>query len=284
MSMISHGGGSLTNEQLEAYRAALGQPIQRARDWLTATPNRQAYGGGALGLALGGVQGIVEGDPLTDMSVGPAAVVSKGVKGAAKGVKAMKEALMRKPSSLDMAPGARLARQAEQGYWPYDWYHGTNAEIKAFDLDFAGKQSGDQAARLGVALARAPEAANHFAGEAAKKGGGYANVIQARVRPGRAAVATLDGTESSAQVAETIRKAWDNGYDSVVLRNYQITGSGAPTDIVFVKNPSQVRSVHADFDPQKIASADLLAGSAGVATLGGILGSEVFEPGATELY
>ena len=87
---------------------------------------------------------------------------------------------------------------------------------------------------------------------------------------------TLQGGEKNHEIAATLAQAWDDGYTSVLLKNYTSPG-GKKGDILVVRDPSQLRSPYAVFDPAKRDSADLLAGFAGWAPLSGGAESDAFQ-------
>ena len=60
-------------------------------------------------------------------------------------------------------------------------------------------------------------------------------------------------------MVETLRHAFDNGYDAVMLRKYRNPATGTKGDIIIVKDGSQLRSPNAVFDPVRRNSSDLLA-------------------------
>jgi hypothetical protein len=68
-------------------------------------------------------------------------------------------------------------------------------------------------------------------------------------------------------IQKTLRRAWEAGYDAVRLKNYTTPG-GEIRDVIVVKDPAQLRSPSARFDPRKKNSADLLAGAAGLGVIG----------------
>lgn len=173
---------------------------------------------------------------------------------------------------LPMDADARMARLTEQGYRP--GYHGTATTEGQIFQEFqlpkgVGPVSGSQVAPLGVSVSIRPEIANEFASLAAKKKGGDPAVLPLMWRSDRRAVLSLDGTEKDKEVAATISDAFATGYDAVVLRNYPGPGGASGQDVVIVKNPNQLRSPHAAFDPAKKDSANLFASFAGAAGLGG---------------
>jgi hypothetical protein len=69
------------------------------------------------------------------------------------------------------------------------------------------------------------------------------------------------------EIQESLRNAWEQGHDAVMLQNYIRPGGKRPETVIVVRDPSQLRSPRAAFDPQKKESSDLLAGIA--AALGG---------------
>jgi hypothetical protein len=79
---------------------------------------------------------------------------------------------------------------------------------------------------------------------------------------------TLQGGEKNHEIAATLAQAWDDGYTSVLLKNYTSPG-GKKGDILVVRDPNQLRSPYAAFDPARRDSADLLASFGGGGVLGG---------------
>lgn len=172
--------------------------------------------------------------------------------------------------SLAMDEASRMARAKAMGFYTdMPLYHGTASEISAFDLAKGGNTSAAEPARQGVWAARHPDVADEFAQMAADRGSGNQQVMPLLHRSERPAMVRLNGDESSREVAATLAQAWDDGYTSVLFKNYTTPGGKTPQDIVVVKDPSQLRSPFAAFDPAKKSSGDLLAGVAGT---GGLLG------------
>jgi hypothetical protein len=68
------------------------------------------------------------------------------------------------------------------------------------------------------------------------------------------------------EIRASLLKAWDEGYDSVMLRNFTAPG-GRKGTVLVVKDLAQLRSPFAKFDPRKRGSSDLLAGVAGAGVL-----------------
>jgi hypothetical protein len=164
---------------------------------------------------------------------------------------------------------SRMARAKQMGFRTgMDLYHGTNQDINAFDLGKGGRTSGSSAASRGVSVALDPQTAGEFADLAAGKQGSGQNILRLLHRADRPAVLSLDGTERNHEIAATLDDLWSRGYDAVMMKNYTTPGGEKGRTILVVKDPSQLRSPNAQFDPAKRSSADLLAGIAG-ATVGG---------------
>jgi len=60
------------------------------------------------------------------------------------------------------------------------------------------------------------------------------------------------------EIQASLKQAWNQGHDAVMLRNYTAPG-GRSGDILVVKDPAQLRSPTAKFDPRKRNSSDLSA-------------------------
>ncbi len=76
----------------------------------------------------------------------------------------------------------------------------------------------------------------------------------------------------------SIANAFDNGYDAIRLSNDTAVPTLPPQSIWAFRDPNQLRSRFARFDPRNIDSADLLAGIGGL-TAGGLgLGMSIPEP------
>jgi hypothetical protein len=176
-------------------------------------------------------------------------------------------------TKLDMAPEARAARAAEQGY-TVDAYHGTRAD---FD-QFAGRNRYGQAQPQYFALADEPGAASYASSYA--EGGrvipvklNMDRVLDARKPDDLAALRTVidndwqlgrDGADEFIKRKfkdglpgwgdDNLFRALDEaGYLGVVLRERPDLTS------VAMWEPSNIRSRFAAFDPARSGEADLLA-------------------------
>jgi hypothetical protein len=165
-------------------------------------------------------------------------------------------------------PIANMDRAREMGFRDkIDLYHGTNQDITAFDTSRAGHTSGSSAAGRGVWAALDPETATEFANLAAGKQGSGQNILRLLHRTERPGVIHLTGDEKNLEISGALQDAWDNGYDAVMLRNYTTPGGQTGRNILVVKDPAQLRSPNAKFDPAKRNSSDLLAGIAGASLI-----------------
>jgi hypothetical protein len=76
------------------------------------------------------------------------------------------------------------------------------------------------------------------------------------------------------EIQASLKKAWDQGYDAVMVKNYT-SRDGRTGTVLVVKDLAQLRSPNARFNPAKRDSSDLLAGLAGAGILSPFLrGSE----------
>ena len=186
-------------------------------------------------------------------------------------------------NALDMSHEARMARAKEIGFDTDNiLYHGTAADFDEFKLDLGGATSGSRAGSLGVSSSRSPEIANEFAERASLGTMENSSVLPLLHRSSKRGRLTLDGSEKNFEVAATLADSWDAGFDSVLLKNYS-TPSGKNGDVVVVKNPSQLRSVNAAFDPAKSDSANLLAADQARGSLPGLLAQTDDQPPTNEL-
>ncbi len=138
-------------------------------------------------------------------------------------------------------------------------YHVTDQDIKAFDLQKGGSASGASPGRQGIWLLEEPDLdAQAFFAAGKANPSTYPLVY----RPGRSGVIALDGSEMNHEISATLDLARQQGYDSVILKNYTAHG-GKPQAVRVIFDPSNIRSVHAAFDPEKAASPILTAGFGG---------------------
>lgn len=172
---------------------------------------------------------------------------------------AMPEMRLAKPA-LAMDAASRMARAREMGFrTDQPVFHGSaSPDITAFDLGRGGATSGSAVGRMGVSVALDPAVAEEFAQAAAKKSGGNAQTYPLLARKSKAAAIRLSGDEKNNEIAATLGDAWDKGYDAVLLRNYTTPGGKTGADVLIVKDPAQLRSPAAAFDPAKRNSPDIM--------------------------
>lgn len=184
---------------------------------------------------------------------------------------------------LDMSEAARMKRADDIGFFQEKVFHGTAAKpttttpggnlFEAFEK-FEGKDlsrsvSRSPVGKLGVSVAEQPEVAGEFAKLASPGGGEGAAIVPLKFRADNVASLSLDGSESNAEIFGTVTDAWNQGFDAIQFTNYTTPETidtvtkkvipGVKGSFVLVKNPNQLRSVNAAFDPTKRESSDLLA-------------------------
>lgn len=168
---------------------------------------------------------------------------------------------------------SRMDRAKEMGFMTdMPLYHGTNKDFDSFKLfegeDLTRSVSRSPVGKLGISLAIEPRLANEFASRA---GGEGMNVIPALHRAERPVSLELDGSESNEDIFVTIVDAWNRGFDAIKFNNYTTKEGGPGQSFILVKDPNQVRSVNANFDPKKKLSPELLAGVAGASIIPGLI-------------
>jgi hypothetical protein len=144
---------------------------------------------------------------------------------------------------LPMDQASRMARAREQGFdVDRPMFHGTNADFTAFDRSKIGTGPGATPSVLpqGAYFGRRPDELDDYAT------GEGANIIPAYLRRGK----IEDGTD-----LEAMRRF--NEGDADTFRS--------PAGVEVVKDPSNIRSVNAAFDPDQVGNPNLLAGSAAAA-------------------
>jgi hypothetical protein len=193
-----------------------------------------------------------------------------------------------------------------------DYYHGTNKEFDAFDINKSGAKTGNPNAVLGSFLTPNPQEASRYAEAWGKEGG---NVLRLLIRPGQQysmpfreldemamlpykkmmadpsfdpnktvkfgdmkaqkAAAEQLGKFREEAIKDIIRKRKDlieSGYQSIVVN------MGKPTQETIIFDPSRIRSRFAAFDPARMHENNLLATLAamgiGVPVVAGLLGDQ----------
>jgi hypothetical protein len=184
--------------------------------------------------------------------------------------------------SLPMDYASRMRRAKEMGFHTdVPLGHGTaikgNKDFSEFSPAKFGSTTGTELAKLGVWTEVNPQpggAADFYSLLASQRSGGGQVVKPLLHRADRPGTLDLAGENvTTGEVAATLHDAWDAGYDAVRLKNFQMS-DGRRADFLVVKDPSQLRSPSAAFDPAKKSSRNLLAGIAG----GGILAPLALDP------
>ena len=116
-----------------------------------------------------------------------------------------------------------------------------------------------------MSVADQPEIADSFASLASQNGSEGSAVLPLRFRADQVGHIDLDGRELNEEIFGTVADSWKSGFDAIQFRNYNIDGNNG--SFVLVKDPSQIRSANAAFDPSKKDSSNLMAGVTG-ATIG----------------
>jgi hypothetical protein len=172
--------------------------------------------------------------------------------------------------SLAMDTASRMERAASMGFrTDTPIYHGSARKFSAFDPAKRGSSTGTPAAHIATWHSLDPESANFFADVAARKRRGqHQQLYPLFYRTSNPAEFTLRGHEPHRAVAATVDDAFAKGHDSVLIRNYNTQDGKKGTDILAVRDPEQLRSWFAKFDPAKILSRNLLAGFSGLSGAG----------------
>jgi hypothetical protein len=161
---------------------------------------------------------------------------------------------------LDMSQAGRMGRAKEMGFDTETvLYHGTGADIEAFNLSANGVNG------PGVYFALDPNAASAYASRASQS----ANVLPVFLKKGNyATTQQLDDLAKSLRANDS-PSAVDSSYVSAVERLKADGFIGVRDDkFVSIFDPSNIRSVNAAFDPEKSGSSTLLA-AAPFAAVGG---------------
>jgi len=192
---------------------------------------------------------------------GTAAITAIGaipIPGAKVASKAVSKAasVIAKPLPMDQA--SRMARARSMGFRDnMPLFHGTAADFAEFSPSVAGRTTGARSARSGVWTTPDPRVASEYSKAAASTdtnaGPNILPLLHRTERPGRI---QLDGSETDLEVQGTIDDAFARGHDALML----LSTDGRRT--VVVKDPAQLRSRFAAFDPAHRDSRNLLAGTA----------------------
>lgn len=167
----------------------------------------------------------------------------------------------------------KLKDAKEMGFFDNTLFHGTAAKptttlkdgniFDEFQLwegnDPTRSTVRSPVSKLGVSLAEQPEVAEDFARLASPDGSEGAAILPLKFRSEKTGTIDLDGSESNDEIFATVADAWGQGFEAIRFTNYT-TPQGTKGSFVMVKEPEQIRSVFAEFDPKKKDSRKLMAG------------------------
>lgn len=163
---------------------------------------------------------------------------------------------------------------SKAGFMDIPLFHGMAGDLEGggFDLSKGNRVSHSPVGNLGVSVALDPETASEFARLASRTGSEKQGevIVPLIHRAKNPTSLTLEGNETNLEMAATIQGAWDDGYDSIMIKNYTTPAGKKGVNFIIVKDPSQLRSPGARFDPSKKHSRNILAGAAGSGIVYGI--------------
>ena len=164
---------------------------------------------------------------------------------------------------LPMDRASQLSRARETGFRPdLKLYHCTDKP------DFPAFAYGEPRAKsLGLSqpgfwAAEDPRYLDHMARLVGRENSQGGRVIPLFARFSKPAKIDDVAGLTHQDVYFNIRNAWGDGYDAVRFSNYNTLANGLPTPTWVFRDPNQLRSPFARFDPTRRDSADLLAGVA----------------------
>ena len=177
---------------------------------------------------------------------------------------------------MPLSSAARQLAAKAGGFFARTTYHGTRVGTDVFaefrlPTDASQSVSGSPVGGLGFSLSETPEIAADFAARAAGRdplphtGDGGAAILPLKFRAEKVGTIDLIGDETDREIAGAVQDAWEAGYDAIRFRNYTSPG-GEKGNFVLVKQPEQIRSVNAQFDPLKRDSANIMAGLGALGT------------------
>jgi hypothetical protein len=189
--------------------------------------------------------------------------------------------------ALSARQAARVKGAEEMRFYENTLYHGTASkpatttpdgnifdEFKLWEGEDPTRSTvRSPVSKLGVSLAEQPALAEDFASLASQNGIDGSTVLPLRFRSEKMGTIDLVGDESNEDIFGAVTDSWQQGFDAIQFKNYT-TPQGTKGSFVLVKNPNQIRSVNAAFDPTKKDSSNLLAGLGSA----GILGASMLTP------
>ena len=244
------------------YGDILPVAVDPDRSWRLAMPNMVRDG-------LLGIADLLSGTETGEVTArGAGALLTGGFAGGGALAPRGAVAIGGARSALPMDLESRMARAKVLGFRRLPTtYHGTVDDIRQFLKSPPARTTMGEAARA-AAVWTAEDAL--LAGEFAAMGhqlrggatGSGQNILPLWARADRYANLRLDGKEKDREMAATLRQAWDDGFDAVRMFNFTSPGGLKQQTIWAFKEPNQLRSPFAAFDPAKRDSAELLAGVA----------------------
>lgn len=160
----------------------------------------------------------------------------------------------RNAKGLPRDEASRMARAREMGH-TVPMYHATNAK-KDFEAFKSPSRASLRPGDWAIYGADHPAVAGEFGS------GNGQRVLPLLGRGAKKTSIDLPEGVTDHEVSATLADLWDNGYDFVRLKNYTTPGGKTGQTIYAVRDPNQLRSRFADFDPAKAWSDDLLATAA----------------------
>lgn len=138
-------------------------------------------------------------------------------------------------------------------------YHGTSADIRSFEKNKLGSNTGSESSKISIGTSTHPDQAAYFADLAANGKG--ANIMPLLNR-GRAALLDVPPNlrSNNPLFAATLADAYDKGIDVVAANGYSEGGVSAVAPHINANKPHLLRSAFAHFDPAQMKNPDLLAG------------------------
>jgi hypothetical protein len=278
---------NLPKEAQDARRARIGQAPAVPQDYSGRDLTGELLSAASLATApvpvLGDLTGLAADARMYQMrpeerTMGNYAMSALGVlpfvpsvaatKAAVRAADAVKELAKR---GVNISQEVRQQRKLEGGFVPTTGYHGTSTyksggqlfdEFQLFEGDDLTRSvSRSPVGKLGVSIGHQPEVASDFAYQASPNGNEGATIMPLTFRSDKSGTINLSGDETNDEIYGTVVDSWKNGYDAIHFKNYT-TPSGTKGSFTLVKDPAQVRSVNAAFDPAKRNSRDLMAGVA----------------------
>lgn len=222
-----------------------------------------------------------------ERTLGNAAMTLAGIVPGIPGAAAMRAGGQAAEGALDMSQAARMQRAAGQER-PFDinqeWYIGTPVNIEATPEKGFRAAKTENVGRDVIFGTDSPLIAEEYSRGTVSFDEdpltGKFPVIESNYRnqsPSGGVYRVFSGAQNPKRIDAKGKKwfelpmnqitsnAFDEGHDAVIYENIidSMYGSSFPSNVIVWKNPSDVRSIKAAFDPSKRSSGELLASVAG---------------------